>query len=95
MKIKIEDIIICIAIILTIGVALWMLHGSPTESSAIIAVALFAAASELMVWKKIFQIENKTTVGFIRIKNDMEKQNMKINYKLDKIEGILINKKVK
>lgn len=95
MKIKIEDIIIWIAIILTIGVALWMLNGSPTESSAIIAVALFVAASELMVWKKIFQIENKTTVGFIRIKNDMEKQNIKINYKLDKIESLLINKKVK
>ena len=94
MKIKIEDIIIWVAILLTIGVALWMLHGSPTESSAIIAIALFAATSELLIWKKIFQIENKAAVGFIKIKNDMEKQNIKINYKLDKIENLLINKKI-
>ncbi len=102
-KIKIEDIIFWIFIAITVGTALWLLHGSPPESSAIITVAITFAGSELLLWRKIFSIEKRTTIGFIKInhemnnnfmkmKNEMDKNNLMINNKLDNYHILANNK---
>ena len=59
MKIRIQYIIFWILIALIIGVALWKLVGSPTDTSALISVSLFIAGSEILIWKAIFKIEKR------------------------------------
>lgn len=99
-KIKIEDILFWIFILIIIGTALWLLHGSPPESSAIITVAIGVAASELLIWKKIFSIEKcfdlsiskldkNVSLSFMKIKSDIDKNNIIINNKLDNINDKL------
>lgn len=85
-KISIEDILFWIFIAIAIGTALWLLHGSPPESSAIITIAITFAGSELLLWRKLFEIDKKTTLGFMKIKHTVEKNNIFINSRFDKIE---------
>jgi len=104
MKLKIEDIIIWVTILLTIGVAIWMLYGSPTESSAIIAVALFVATSELMIWRKLFSIEKNSklyiskidknvSISFMKMKNNIDRRFSEVDTKLDNINNLLIKRR--
>jgi len=88
--IKIEDIIFWILIIAIIAIALWLISGSPPEIDALITIAFLLSASELLIWRKMFSIENNfnlrlsnldknTTLGFMKVKNDLEKIDSKIN----------------
>lgn len=83
--IKIEDIIFWIIIISIIAIALWLLSGSPPESDALITIALFMAASELLVWKKIFSMDKNTAISFVKLKNDMNNRFNNIDNKLNEI----------
>ncbi len=92
-KMKIEDIIFWLIIALIVGVAVWKMIGSPTDTSALIAVSLFVAGSEILIWKAMFNIDKKTSVGFIKIKNELE--NIKIssdnlNRKIDNIKNLIM-----
>ena len=91
-KISIEDVVFWLIILFIIGVALWMLHGSPMDSNAIIAIALAFASSELLIWRTIFNMDKRTTIGFMKIKNDMDKNNLIINNKLDNKFNTIENK---
>src|SRR3989344_4863896 len=71
MKIKTEDIIIWTAIIIIIAIAIWKLVGSPTDTAALISITLFIAVSELSLWKKMFLMEKKTEVGFMKVKENI------------------------
>jgi hypothetical protein len=82
---KIEKIIFWTVIISIIGLAFWMLSGSPTDSNAIIALCIFTATSELLIWKSLFTFDKKTAIGFEKIKNNLNK----INTKLENIENKL------
>lgn len=95
--IKIEDIIFWLLIIAIVAIALWLLSGSPPEIDALITIALFVAASELLIWRKIFSIEKNTTIGFMRVKHDMNKGFSDVNNKLNNIDNKLleISKKLK
>jgi len=72
MKIKIEDIIFWIIILLIIAAALWLLSGSPPETDALISIALFVAASELLIWKKLFDIDKRTAISFEKVKSELK-----------------------
>ena len=71
MKIRIEDIGFWIIIALIITVAIWKLIGSPTDTASIISIALFVAGSEILIWKTLFKIDKKTTIGFMKIRKTM------------------------
>jgi membrane protein implicated in regulation of membrane protease activity len=92
-KITIEDIVFWIFIAAIIGIALWLLSGSPPEINAIISVALFVAASEILLWKQFFKVDKKTEVEFMKIKSDMDKGFNKINNRLESIENLIKKKK--
>lgn len=83
MKIKIEDIAFWLIIVLIIALALWMLSGSPTDTSAIVALAAFVAASEIFLWKHLFSIDKKTAIGFEKVKNHMNIKFEKINNQIN------------
>jgi len=89
MKLKIEDIVFWILILATVAVILWLLKGSPTLENAVITIGLFIISSELMLWKKYFEIDKNTAVSFMRLKNDISN----ISKKLDGIEKLIRNKK--
>ena len=91
-KISIEDVVFWLIILFIIGIALWMLHGSPMDSNAIIAIALAFTSSELLIWRTIFNMDKRTTIGFMKIKNDMDKNNLIMNNKLDNRFNTIENK---
>ena len=100
MKIRIQDIIFWILILLIISVALWKLVGSPTDTEALIAISLFVAGSEILIWKAIFAADKKTSISFVKIKNDIDivKNHMdnkfnQVNSRLDNIENLIRKKK--
>ena len=82
-KIKFEDIMFWIVITGMIGIALWMLSGSPTEVGAIVGIITFAAVSDMLIWRKVFSIDKNTTIGFMKVKHSMEKNHLEIINKLD------------
>jgi len=95
-KLKFEDIMIWIIIAGLIGISLWMLSGSPTEIGAIIGIGTFIGASEILIWKKIFFLDNKidlnllkinkkTEISFINLRNDMNNRFNIIENKLNNL----------
>ncbi len=91
--VKLEDILFWIFIMIIVGTALWLLSGSPPEMSAIITIGLAVAGSELMIWKKIFEIDKKTAVSFIKLKSKIDNKFNNIENKIDKITNKLDNLK--
>src|SRR3989338_8690710 len=79
MKLKAEDIVFFIAIGLALFVLLWLLHGSPTLDSALMSIGTFIITSEVLLWRKYFQMDRGMVIGFSKVKNDFDK----LNYKLD------------
>lgn len=88
---KFDDILFFILIALIVGTALWLLHGSPLEADALIAISIAIAASELLIWRAIFKMDKKTSIGFMKIKNDFNALNNKLDNKFSNIEKSLNN----
>jgi len=84
MKIKIEEIVFWIIIFAIIALAIWLLSGSPTDTSAIAALAAFVAASEILIWKTLFSIDKKTTTGFMKLKNDLDNKHNELKLIMNK-----------
>lgn len=71
MRIQFVDIVFWLLIAAIVGIALWLLHGSPPVDNALITVAMFVATSEMMLWRKLFSLDKKTAVSFTRMGNDI------------------------
>lgn len=70
-NVKFEDIVLWLIIAALIAVAIWKLFGSPTDTATLITITIFVAASELIIWKKIFSIEKNTAISFVKMRNDI------------------------
>ncbi|MCX6748682.1 MAG: hypothetical protein NT076_03685, partial [Candidatus Pacearchaeota archaeon] len=81
----IENILFWILIVLIVGIAIWKLISSPTDTAALISIALFVAGSEVLIWKSLFGIDKRTCLGFEKFKNDLNSKFAKLD---SKIEGI-------
>ncbi|OGJ15409.1 hypothetical protein A3K73_05910 [Candidatus Pacearchaeota archaeon RBG_13_36_9] len=92
MKIKPEDILFWILIALIVGLAIWKLVGSPTDTASLISLALFVAGSEILIWKTIFKIDKKTSVGFIKLRNDIDKRFTQMDNSFEKNNQMILNK---
>src|SRR3989344_3141788 len=106
MKLKAEDIVFFIAIGLALFVLLWLLHGSPTLDSALMSIGIFIITSELLLWRKYFEIDKNVSNGFTRVKSDFEIIGNKVEHirsevkieldyikeKLNKIENLIKKK---
>ena len=100
MKIKIEDIIFWTAIIAIIGLIIWKLFGSPTDLATIIAIASLLATGELSLLRKLYNLERKVAVGFMKvsgdinlIRNDIKHHLNYINKRFDNMEKLIKNHK--
>ncbi|MAH06945.1 hypothetical protein CMI38_01695 [Candidatus Pacearchaeota archaeon] len=87
---KIEDVVLLVLIVAIVGIALWLLSGSPPDSDALITLALFVAASELLIWRNMFSMDKKTTVGFIKVKHDLDKFEKDVNNRFDGVDNKLV-----
>ncbi|MBS3079169.1 hypothetical protein J4218_03545 [Candidatus Pacearchaeota archaeon] len=106
-KLKIEDVIFWLIILYIIGIAIWMLHESPMDSSAIISIGLALGSSELFLWRSLYnnnknnllrlsEMDKKTAMSFLKLRNEMEKNNIMINNRFDNLENklnLIIRKK--
>jgi len=84
MKIRMEDIIFWVLITLIVGIAIWKMIGSPTDTTALISITLFIAGSEILLWKAFFSIDKKTAVGFMKLKNDIDNKHNELKSMLMK-----------
>jgi len=91
-KIKIENIVFWILIFATIAVILWKLFGSPSDIATVITIGTFIMSSEIMLWKNFFKLDKKTSLGFIRVKHDMERNHLETTNKLNLMENNINNK---
>ncbi len=89
MKLKAEDIVFFFVIGLALFILLWLLHGSPTLDNALVSVGTLIITSEFLLWKKYFEIDKNVSVGFVKVRNDLEK----INEKLINIEELIKNRR--
>jgi len=71
---KFIDILFWILIIVGIGIILWYLFGSPDITSALIAVILFFTGSELLLWRKIFELEKDLKVEIELLKKQKSRK---------------------
>jgi len=85
MKLKAEDIGFWIFILAALFIILWKLFGFPSLENTVITVGLFVVSSEFMLWRKYFDIDKKTAVSFVRLKNDIGN----MSNKLDNIEKLI------
>ena len=87
MAIKIEDIIFWLLILAVIALAIWKLVGSPTDTAALIAIALFLVSAIVDTRKKVHYMDKKTEAGFVKIKKDLEIIKIKIDHKFDNMDN--------
>jgi len=85
-KITFDDIVFFIIIAAIIAIAIWKLFGSPTDTATLITIITFVAASEIIIWKKMFTIEKNTAISFVKMRND-------INNKHNELKNLIKNKK--
>ena len=69
---KIESILFWILIFLIVGIAVWMLVGSPTLEAGLVSIGLFVASSEILLWKFLFSIDKRTLVRFEKVRNKLD-----------------------
>lgn len=76
---KAEDIAFWIIILILIGLAFWLFKGSPTTENAIISLIVFFVSSEMILWRKMFEIDKNTAVSFVRLKEEIKYMNNNLN----------------
>ena len=70
-KTKLTDILFWILILAALGIAIWLVFGSPTIETGLLMIVIFIASSEIMLWRTLFNIDKRTSIGFIKAKNDL------------------------
>ncbi|MAG02733.1 hypothetical protein CMI42_05330 [Candidatus Pacearchaeota archaeon] len=96
-RLKFEDIVFFIFLAIILGTSLWLLHGSPTLIGAIISIGIAVFGSELLLWRKVFSIDKSVSLGFMKMKHDIDKFRIEVNNKFDSVGGKLneISEKIK
>ncbi len=84
-----RDIIFWILILAAIGVAIWLVVGSPTIETGLLMIVIFIAGSEILLWKTLFNIDKKTCIGFVRLKSDVNNLKNELNTQLGNIENLI------
>ena len=105
--VKFIDVLFWILILVIVGILIWLAFGSPEFENSLIAIGIFVASSEVLLWKAFFKIDKRTSIGFERVKLDFERINDKlgnVDNRLKDIENdvkdiknniVSVNKKLK
>lgn len=97
-RIRIEDVLFWILILVSTAIIIWKLFGSPTDLATIISVGTFLITSEILLWKYVLKIDKNTSMEFMRVKNsflrvkhEIEKFRIDVDHRFDIIENKLDN----
>ena len=90
-NIKIEDIIFWIFVLAMFGLAFWLLSGSPTIEEGLISFILFVLGSELLIWKKLFSIDKRTEIGFVKARGDIALMKEDLNNKFNNLKTDIVD----
>lgn len=88
MRFTVNDVAFWIFILAAFAVILWLLSGSPTLESSLIAIGVFIMSSIIFLYRKYFEMDKSTTIGFMKVKNDLDH----IKNKLNSIERLIKGK---
>lgn len=88
-KIKAEDVVFWIIILLIIAIAIWKVFGSPTDTATLITVTLFIAGSEILLWKAVFSLDKKTSCGFTKVKYELSEMRKDVDKRFDSLEKLI------
>lgn len=91
MGLKTDDIVFWILALAAIALIIWKLFGSPTDLATFISVALFVIGLEFLLWRKVYSLDKKTSLGFMKAKHDMDNLGKEFNHGFDKISTRLDN----
>ena len=103
-KIKTENIVFWILIIIIIAIIIWKLFGSPTDLATYLSIFSIMTALIISIWKgiynldtklnnKITSLDRKTSMSFMKLKNDLDNNFTKVNERLVNIGGLIKKKK--
>lgn len=84
--IKIQDLLFWIIMGLIIGLAIWLVSGSPTIESGLVSLALFVVASEILLWKALFKMDKNTSIGFFKVKKEIQVMKYKLERDMQDIK---------
>ena len=98
--VRAEDIVFWILILTIIGVVIWLAFGSPDFEKSLLMIMIFVASSEILLWKFLFKMDKKTSVGFEKVRSDFKITNNKLENIEDNMKNInnnliKINRKLK
>lgn len=77
--VRIEDILFWILILAVIGLAIWLAFGSPNFENSLLAIIIFVASSEILLWRFLFSLDKKTALGFEKVRNKLDNIEDKLN----------------
>jgi len=92
MKLKIEDILFWVLIVVIIAMVLWMFRGSQPLENILITFIIFIISSELLIWKKIFAIDKNTAINFAKFDKNVAVSFAKLREELKEIKNSLKKK---
>ena len=72
---------------IVVGIVVWLAFGSPDFETSLLAVAMFVAGSELLLWRFLFGVDKKGAVGFERVKFGFKQ----VGNKLESMDGKITN----
>ena len=84
-KLKLTDIIFWLLLLAAVGMAVWLLIGSPTIEQGLLMITIFVATSEILLWKTMFSVDKKTAIGFEKVKSRFDK----IDHQLNEIKSLI------
>ena len=87
--IKLRDILFWILILAAVGVAVWLVLGSPTIETGLLMIVIFIAGSEILLWKALFKVDKRTAVGFEKVRGDINKRHLELKSDLKEIKNLI------
>jgi len=86
---KIRDMLFWILILIAIGVAIWLMVGSPTIEEGLLIIVISLSSSEILLWKSLFKIDKRTAVGFERVKSRIKILENNINIQFSEVKDLI------
>ena len=83
-----EKIVFWVLMLAIIGIVIWLAFGSPDFENGVLAIILFFVASEILLWKALFAVDRRASLGFERVKSGFKEFKDRLGGMEDRLEDI-------
>src|SRR3989338_1346743 len=84
----VDHVLFWILILAIIATVIWLAFGSPEFEKSLLMIMIFVAGSELLLWRTLFAIDKKSSIGFERVRPDFKQVNSRLDVMGNGISGI-------